>query len=112
MKNELLILWTSDNRDTFENLLYTYVSEAVSEGWFDEVTIISWGASQIMLSEDNLVKEKIKMLSKQGVKVIACKKSYENMYVEKKLAEIDIEMIYAGEFLSDWLKSGKPTLTI
>ncbi len=42
MKNELMIVWTTDNRDTILNMICLYALNAKTKGWFDEVTILVW----------------------------------------------------------------------
>ncbi len=46
-----------------------------------------------------------------GVKVVACKKCAESMYIESHLSSCGIEVFYTGELISDWAKSGKPLMT-
>lgn len=110
MKNELLIVWSTDNKETIINLICLYAFNAKAKGWFDEVTILIWGASQQILCEDEEIKSHIEQMRKIGIKLIACKKCSENMYIEEQLENCGIEIYYTGKFLSDWLKSGKPIL--
>lgn len=58
MKNELLIVWSTDNKETILNLICLYAHNAKIKGWFDEVTILVWGASQQVLCEDFEIKKK------------------------------------------------------
>lgn len=111
MKNELLIVWSTQDKETILHLICLYGLNAKLKGWFGEVHILVWGASQQILSSDEEVQAKVKELSDAGVKLIACKKCSENMYVEKQLQSCGVDIFYTGEFLSDWLKSGKPILT-
>lgn len=111
MKNELLIVWTTSNRETIINMICLYALNAKEKGWFDEVTVLVWGASQQVLSEDNEIREKVSEMSRAGVKIIACKKCAENMYIEKHMKECGVEVFYTGELLSDWAKEGKPLMT-
>ncbi len=111
MKNELMIVWTSTNKDTILNMICQYALNAKSKGWFDEITILVWGASQQVLSEDKEIQEKVKEMFDIGIKIIACKKCAENMYIEKHMKECDVDVFYTGELLSDWAKEGKPLIT-
>ncbi len=112
MKKELLVLWTTDNKETILNMICLYTYNAKIKGWFDEVTLLVWGASQQVLSEDIEIQAKIKDMQQAGIRVIACKKCCENMYIEKQLASCDVEIFYTGEFLSDWMNLGKPFLSV
>lgn len=112
MKKELLVLWTTDNKETILNMICLYTYNAKIKGWFDEVTLLVWGASQQVLSEDIEIQAKIKDMQQAGIRVIACKKCCENMYIEKQLASCDVEIFYTGELLSDWMNLGKPFLSV
>jgi len=111
MKNELMIVWTTDNKDTILNMICLYALNAKLEGWFDDITLVIWGASQQISSEDKEIKEKIQEMVDAGIKVVACKKCAENMYIESQLSSCGIEIFYTGELISDWAKSGKPLMT-
>lgn len=111
MKNELMVVWTTDNRETIMNMILLYTHNAKLKGWFDEVTLLVWGASQQILSEDKEIREKVQEMVDAGVKVVACKKCAENMYIEKHMQECGVEVFYTGELLSDWAKAGKPLMT-
>jgi len=111
MKNELMIVWTTDNMDTVENMICLYALNAKKKGFFDEVTLLVWGASQRLLSEDESIKAKVKEMIEAGVKVVACKKCSENMGIEENLQSCGVDVFYTGELLTDWAKSGKPLMT-
>lgn len=111
MKNELLVVWTTDNRESILNMILLYTHNAKLQGWFDEVNLLVWGASQQLLSEDKEIQEKITEMIKDGVKVVACKKCAENMYVESNISKCGVELLFSGKFLSEWAQSGKPLMT-
>ena len=111
MKNKLMFVWTTDNKETIENMVCLYVLNAKLKGWFDEVTLLVWGASQKILSQDKELQMKIKEIEDTGVKVVACKKCSENLGLEKELQACGVELFYTGELLSDWAKSGNPLMT-
>lgn len=111
MKSELLVVWTTDNRETIMNMILLYVHNAKLNGWFDEVNLLVWGASQQILSEDKEMQEKVSEMIQDGIKVVACKKCAENMYVEKNLDACGVELLFSGKFISEWAKEGKPMMT-
>jgi hypothetical protein len=111
MKNELLVVWTTDNKETIMNMILLYTHNAKINAWYDEVNLLVWGASQQILSEDEEIREKVQEMVSAGIKVFACKKCAENMYVESHLVSCGVAVFYTGEFLSDWAKSGKPFMT-
>ncbi|WP_458700294.1 DsrE family protein [Sulfurospirillum sp. 1307] len=111
MKNELMVVWTTDNKDTIKNMVFLYTLNAKLKSWFDEVTLLIWGASQEILKEDEELQAKIKEMIDAGVKVVACKKCAQNLGLEDSLLSCGIDLFYTGELLSDWAKSGKPLMT-
>ena len=111
MKNRLMVVWTTDNKETILNMVCLYVLNAKLKGWFDEVTLLVWGASQQILSHDVEIQTKIKEIEDAGVRVVACKKCSENLGIEKNLQACGVEVFYTGELLSDWAKSGEPLMT-
>ncbi|WP_024955436.1 hypothetical protein [Sulfurospirillum arcachonense] len=112
MKNELLVVWTTNNKNTIMNMICLYTHNAKLKGWFDEVTLLVWGASQQVLSEDKEIRDKVQEMVNDGIKVVACKKCAENMYIESHLQSCGVDVFYTGELLSDWAKSGKPMITV
>lgn len=111
MKNELMIVWTTDNKETIMNMICLYAINAKKKGWMDEITVLIWGASQMAVCEDKDIEDKIKEMVELGVNVVACKKCTENMFIEGQLESCGVNVYYTGELLSDWLKSGKSILT-
>ena len=56
------------------------------------------------------MQDKIKEMINDGIKVVACKKCAENMYIEYHLADCHVELSYSGKFLSEW-HNQKPLMT-
>lgn len=42
MQTEAKILWTSDNKETVENMVLLYAHNAKLKAWMQEVTILVW----------------------------------------------------------------------
>jgi len=112
MQTEAKILWTSDNKETVENMVLLYAHNAKLKSWMEEVTILVWGASQKLIHEDKDIQEKIKQMSKDGVKFIACLKCADNLSITSTLESCDINVYYTGELLSQWIKSGDTIITV
>jgi hypothetical protein len=110
--NKLLILWTSNDKESAINMVFMYAENSMIKGWWEEVTLLIWGSSSKLVSEDEEVQNSIKSLQKEGVRIIACRQCAENYNIVEKLEKQDIEVFYTGEFLSDWLKSNKKIITI
>jgi hypothetical protein len=110
--SSLLVLWTSGDRETALHMALMYGLNAKLHDWWDEVTLLIWGASQTLVVEDPEVRDKVAEMGYAGVRVTACRKCAETLGLKGQLTEMGCEVFYVGEFLTDWLKSGKAILTI
>lgn len=112
MQKEAKILWTTDNKETATNMVLLYAHNAKLKGWMDEVTVLVWGASQKLVSEDKEIQEKIKAMIKDGVKVVACLKCADNMEITEGLNACNIDVFYTGELLTQWIQSGDTIISV
>lgn len=112
MQNHAKILWTTDNKDTALNMVCLYGHNAKLQGWIDNVTILIWGASQTLVSQDKEIQEKIKQMIADGVEIIACKKCAQEIGVVDSLESCGINTFYTGQVLSDWIKSGETIVSV
>lgn len=69
----LNILWTSNDKETFKNMISMYSINSLKSGWWDEVNIIIWGGSSKLSGEDAEVQKEIKKMLGKGVAIDACK---------------------------------------
>jgi hypothetical protein len=112
MPNHLHILWTSDNPLTAHYMVFMYAVNALSNRWWEKVTVIIWGASAKLAAEDETVRERIKMAQEVGVVVTACYSCAMQLGVLDKLNEIGIETVGWGKPLSELLHNNAPLITI
>jgi hypothetical protein len=112
MDKELYILWTNDNVITAEKMVFMYGHNAKIRGWWDEVTIIIWGATAKLAGENPAIQEKITAMIKDGVKVSACRACAEQMGVAETLESLGIEVKFWGEPLTELLKQNKKLITV
>ena len=112
MKKELLVNWTTDNLDTAMNMVLLYTYNAKKLGWFDEITLLIWGASQKLAATNKEVQKQLEMMKEVGVTVIACKKCAEDQGVADELISCGVEVFYTGEVLTPWLLENKPLLSV
>ena len=111
-KGHLYILWTNDNVVTAEKMLFMYGINSLIKKWWEKVTIIIWGATAQLASENDIVKKKIKEAINAGVHMTACRACADQLGVTKILEEMGIEVIYWGEPLTEVLKNQEALLTI
>ena len=50
--NHLYVLWTNDNPVTAEKMVFMYTINALIHGWWEKVTVIVWGATARLVSEN------------------------------------------------------------
>jgi len=110
--SKLLILWASGEKETALHMVFLYGINCRKKGWWDEVTLLVWGAATRLAAEDAEVQAQIAAAREVGVRVIGCKRCAEKLEVVEILEGLGVELFYTGEFLTDWLQSGKKMLAV
>lgn len=110
--SELVVLWTSGDREVAEKMVFMYVSNAKKYEWFDKITLIVWGPSAKLISEDNALQDQLTGIRDSGVTIKACKACADMYMVAPKLEELGMEVIYLGKDLTDYIKGDFKLLTI
>lgn len=108
----LLILWTTGDQLTARDMVLLYAKNAMKHNWWDEVTLLVWGAADSLIAEDNEIQVELRRAIDAGARVIACKHCAEEQNVATILQRLGVEVFYTGEFLTDWLKSGSKVLSV
>jgi hypothetical protein len=88
-----------------------YAFNAQKNGWWDQVTLLVWGPSAKLSSEDENIQASLKKMKDQGVELLACKGCADQYGVSPKLEELGIEVKYTGTYLTDFIKSGKKVIS-
>ena len=109
--DQLLIVWTSGDPDVAHKMVFMYALNAQKNGWWDQVTLLVWGPSAKLSSEDTEIQESLKNMQEVGVELLACKGCADLYGVSSKLLELGIEVKYTGTYLTDFIKSGKKVIT-
>lgn len=112
MDNELVILWTSDNVITAQKMVFLYGHNAIKKAWWEQVTIIIWGASSVLAAENPDIQAKIREMISDGVRFIACKACADSLGVGETLSSLGVEVFYTGETLTQILKDKKHLLSV
>ena len=108
---DLLIVWTSADRDIALKMVFMYAANARKHGWWDGVSLLVWGPSQKLLVEDAELRDKVAETMERGVRVVACKACADSYPVTKALEALGVEVFYTGEFLTDWIQSERSVIT-
>jgi hypothetical protein len=110
--DKLVVLWTSGDRDVANKMVIMYTLNSKLRGWWKDVTLVVWGPSAKLLSEDKELKEKTQLMKEAGVELLACKACADQYGVSEVLSQLGITVIYMGEPLTEYLKAGVKVLTI
>ena len=109
---DLYVLWTSDNPVTAEKMVFMYTINSLVNGWWENVTIIIWGAAAQLVSEDDNVREMVGKALEAGVHITACKACADQLGVTEALEKLDVEVKYWGAPLTELLKNEEKLLTV
>ena len=111
-KKHLTVLWTSGDPITADTMVFMYTINSLAHDWWDKVTLVIWGGSTKLVSEDEHIQARIKDALEAGVNVTACKGCSDRLGVTEKLETLGIEVKYWGVELTKVLKKEDPLLTI
>jgi hypothetical protein len=103
--DKLVMLWISDDIDAAEKMAFMYGHTAKKSGWFKEVTVVIWGPSAKLISENEKLQEKVKAMMADGIKVEACVACARQYGVDVKLKELGYDVKGMGTSLTNYLKS-------
>ncbi len=111
-RSHLYVLWTNDNPVTAEKMVFMYTINSLLKGWWDNVTLIVWGATPLLVSENDAIQAKVKEALDAGVHITACKACADQLGVTETLEGLGIEVIYWGVPLTELLKNNEKLITI
>jgi len=111
VSDKLVVLWTSDDPYVAERVALMYTHAAKKNNWFSDVTLIVWGPSAKMISENIRIQDKVKEMQKDGVVVEACITCSNAYGVTEDLKKLGYDVKPMGKPLTDYLKSGAKVLT-
>ena len=111
-KTHLYVLWTNENPITAEKMVFMYTVNSLLHGWWEKVTLIVWGATAKLVSEDGNIQKKVKEALEAGVHITACKACADQLGVTETLEKLNIEVKYWGIPLTEILARDEKLLTI
>lgn len=109
--DHLLIVWTSGDPEVAHKMVFMYAYNARKNGWWDRITLLVWGPSAKLSSENAGIQESLQKMKEAGVELLACKGCADQYGVSSRLEELGIEVKYTGTYLTDFVKSGKKIIT-
>ena len=108
----LHILWTNADPLTAHQMVMMYAVNSLRAGWWDQVTVIIWGATAKYVAEDKDIQERIRAAMHVGVKFTACIACAVNLGVREKMEELGVELKPWGEPLTELLQRQETILTV
>lgn len=67
--DKLNILWTSDDKETFLNMLSMYSINSKKRGWWKNVNVIIWGTSVKLSGNDTQVQTELMEMLQSGISI-------------------------------------------
>ncbi len=111
-KNKLNILWTNSNVNTSKSMVLMYGTASANRSWYDEVHIIIWGDTARLVAENKDIQLSIEIAKNNGVKFTACMACASQLGVIDKLQNLNIDLKYMGERLTEIIKDEEYLITI
>jgi hypothetical protein len=108
----LHILWTNADPDTSLRMVMMYATNSMARGWWEQVTVIIWGATAKLAAENAQVREAMQTAMHAGVKFSACVACARQLGVVEALEQQGVEVIGWGEQLTELLKDGRKLITV
>ena len=109
---KLNILWTNADLITSEKMVMMYATNSMLKHWWDEVTVIIWGATAKIIAENKMLQGKLEIAKLAGVKFSACKACADQLGVTENLQDLGIEIIYWGEELTRILQDDEKLISV
>ena len=108
---KMVIVWTSGDREVALKMVFMYTLNAKTREWWDDITLVVWGPSAKLLTEDEELQGYMKKIMDAGVTVKACKGCSDQYGISEDIEKLGIEVLYIGKELSDYIKEGRNLLT-
>jgi hypothetical protein len=109
--DKLVVIWTSDDPYVAERVAFMYTHAAKTNGWFKEVTLVIWGPSAKLISENIKLQQKVEEMKNDSIVVEACIACANSYGVTENLKKLGYVVKGMGKPLTDYLKSGAKVLT-
>ena len=99
---ELVVVWTSGDREVAIEMVFMYVLNAKRNKWWENITMIVWGPSAPLLAKDEELQVRMTQLIEAGVMVKACRSSSDHYGVSSDLEKLGILVKNMGvDFTAD-----------
>ena len=103
-KEKLVVVWTSGDREVALKMVFMYTFNAKKHNWWEDITLLIWGPSAKLLTEDKELQEYVARMKNEGVHLLACKGCADQYGIEDELTELGITVKYTGTDLTNFIK--------
>ncbi|MFC2138341.1 DsrE family protein [Bacteroidota bacterium] len=103
-KDKLVVVWTSGDKEVAMKMVFMYTFNAKKFEWWDDITLLVWGPSSKLLTEDAELQDYVKKMKESGINLLACKGCADMYGISDKLEEIGVTVRYTGKDLTDFIK--------
>ena len=104
---KLLVVWKSENEIDISKFIVPFTYNSKAQTWFDEVELLVWGSSQLVVKDTVKYQEYLKMLIHNEIPVYACKMCADDTGVTPLLLELGVTVMYTGTYLAEKLKDSE-----
>ena len=108
----VVLVWVTRDREAAKHMVFMYAKNARIKGWWDKVRLVVWGPSAQLLAVDRELQAELEDLLAAGVEIQACKACADRYGVAGELAALGVHVVFMGQPLTDYLKTGWKVLTI
>ncbi len=113
MKENLLIIISTDNIDSIKKFPMLYSSVALERNYFKRLHVMFWGASIKTLYEEKSLQELVIKVAKTGVEFSSCIVCSDEYKATHTLESIGVTCNHTGELMTQALSSDNwATLTV
>ncbi|MFC2107401.1 DsrE family protein, partial [Bacteroidota bacterium] len=103
-KEKLVVLWTSGDKEVAMKMVFMYTYNAKKYKWWKDITLLIWGPSAKLLTEDKDLQDYVMKMKEIGVNLLACKGCADLYGISEKLEEIGVTVKYTGTDLTEFIK--------
>lgn len=103
--SKLLVVWKSDKDVDITKFIVPFAYNSKAKGWFEDVEVLIWGASQEIVRDTTNYQELLKTLIHDGINVYACKMCADATLSTELLESLGVIVMYTGNYLAEKMKS-------
>lgn len=108
----LVVLWITGDPEAATHMALMYAKNSRLKEWWDQVRLVVWGPSAKLLADNPDIQAEVEDCMAAGVHVEACRACADRYDATKALESLGVDVIYMGEPMTRYLKSGWKVLSV